>query len=410
MISITETQKKIIFIIFFISFTIGTGYALYYFFFKPLPQPEPPATETGSAYSGTFGETGDRTPDQDVPPGQTEVAPLPIAGDITPSETDTESELLLDKVTQATSQSEDGRTRYYDPNDGRFYILDEDGNSLALSDRQFLNVETVSWSKIDNQVILEFPDGSNISYNFDTQRQVTLPKHWEDFTFASTDNKIVAKSIGLDPNNRYLIHSDPNGNELTAAYELGDNADRVIPSWSPNNQVIGFSKTGQPQPDNAEEILLLGKNHQKLPPLKVPGKGFLPSWSPNGKQLLYSIYHSRDQYKPTLWISDANGSLVGQNRRRLNLNTWADKCAWADNNTVYCGVPVSLPAGAALDRELVNSVSDDIYRIDLTNNTAQKINRLVHPRSINSPAISPDGGALIYTDSNTGKLYRFNLQ
>ncbi|MBD3281303.1 hypothetical protein GF391_00985 [Candidatus Uhrbacteria bacterium] len=408
--TLTETQKKIIFIIFFVSFTIGTGYALYYFFFRTAAPVDIPTDEaSGPSYTGTFGQTGERTPGQEPGTAPGQAAPLPISDDATAPDTEVESELLLDQVTQAASQSNEGRTRYYDPNDGRFYALDDEGNSLALSNRQFLNVDSVSWSKTTNQAILEFPDGSNISYDFDTDRQVTLPKHWEDFAFAPTDNKIVAKSIGLDQNNRYLIHSNADGTELTASYKLGDNADRVIPSWSPNNQVIAFSKTGDPQPDGAEEILLLGKNHQQFRPLKVAGKGFLPSWSPNGKQLLYSIYHERDQFKPMLWISDASGSQVGQNRRKLNINTWADKCAWADNTTVYCGVPISLPSGSALDRELVSSVSDDIYRIDLTNGTAQKINDYSHRYSISSPAVSPDGTSLTYTDTSSGKLYRFNF-
>ncbi len=409
MITLTEAQKKIIFIVFFVLFTVGTGYALYHFFFRPIaPAPTESPLESPS-YTGSFGEAGARDTDT-IETGQIPgTAPLPVTVGSQGTSATTESELLLDQVTQAISRSSDGNTRYYDPNDGRFYSLDRDGTAAALSDRQFLNVDNISWSSVKDEAILEFPDGSNIYYDFETERQVTLPNHWEDFEFAPKDSKIAAKSIGLDQNNRYLISADPDGNELTALYHLGNNADRVIPSWSPNNQVIGFSKTGDPQPDNGEEIILLGANHQEFRPLKVAGKGFLPSWSPDGKQLLYSIYHERDQFKPMLWISDASGSQVGQNRRKLNINTWADKCAWADSSTIYCGVPVSLPAGSALDRDLVSSVSDDIYRINLNTGTAQKINTVTHPHAINTPSISEDGRSLIYTDTNTGKLYRFNL-
>ncbi len=408
MITISETQKKIIFIIFFVLFTLGTGYALYYFFFRPL-SPIIPGTETTEpSYTGSFNESGarDETTQIDTNLG---TAPLPIAEGTPGLGQPTDTNILLNQVTQAVSLSADGLPRYYNPEDGRFYKLEDDGSSLSLSDRQFLNVDTISWSAVKDEAILEFPDGSNIYYDFETERQVTLPSHWEDFEFSPTESKIVAKSMGLDQNNRYLVSADANGNELTALYKLGSNADRVIPSWSPNNTVVGFSKTGDPQPDNGEEILLLGKNHEQFRPLTVAGKGFLPSWSLDGKQLLYSVYHERDALKPMLWISDASGSEVGQNRRKLNINTWADKCAWADKNTIYCGVPISLPAGAALDRKLVSSVSDDIYKINLQTGLAQKVNKTPNTYSINSPEISKDGNRLIYTDSSTGKLIGFDL-
>lgn len=408
MISITEAQKKILFIIFFVTFTVGTGYALYYFFFRPLPAPVTQTGETPPAYTGTLTPSGERETDQPFIPSQP--AGLPIAGQA-PGQTETtaESDALRSQVTQALSLAKNGSPRYYDPLDGRFYQLSADGQEQRLSNRQFLNVETINWSSVSNQAILEFPDGSNIYYNFDEDRQVTLPAHWEDFAFSPVDDKITAKSIGLDERNRFLVVADADGNEATALYELGSNADRIIPSWSPNNTVVGFSKTGDPLPDGGEEILLLGKNHESFKPLKVAGKGFLPSWSPTGKQLLYSIYHERDNYKPMLWISEASGPEIGQNRRRLNINTWADKCVWHDEQTIYCGVPVALPDGAGWDRNLVSAVSDDIYRIDLKTGVAQKINTSPLTRPINNPQLNAEQNQIIYTDAVTGHLYKFDL-
>jgi hypothetical protein len=409
MINISETQKKIIFIIFFLSFTIGTGYALYYFFFRPAPTATTTPTETPSdTYQGVFGTSGDRVPG-DATTGDTGPTSLPIAQDaaaLSPSE---DTNLLRNSVTQALSVSSNGDTRFYDPLDGKFYTLDADNNPIQLSNRQFSNVDTIEWSNTSDQAILEFPDGSNIFYDFDGERQVTLPSHWEDFEFSPKDNNIVAKSIGLDEDNRYLISATADGNEITALYHLGNNADRVIPSYSPTGQVIGFSKTGDPQPDNGEKILLLGKNHQQYKALSVAGKGFIPSWSPTGKHILYSVHHERDNLKPMLWLSDATPSTIGQNRRKLNINTWADKCTWADDETIYCGVPISLPAGAALDRNLVSSITDDIYKIDIKTGLAKKINLSTNKHSINNIHVNNDGTELIYTDTNSGKLYKYPL-
>lgn len=416
MITLSEQTKKILFGAFFVVFTVGTGYALYYFFFRPVP-PETVIAVDEPGYGGALGQAGDRGP---ITPGTTDgTGTLPSAGDVpgtvTTGQTDVAAAsgdvtLLRDSVTQATSESADGGTRFYNPEDGRFYKLNPDGTVTALSGRQFFNVQTVNWGKSEDDAVLEFPDGSNIYYDFTGQRQTTLPQHWEDFDFAPTESKVVAKSMGLDENNRFLITSDADGNEVTALYHLGANGDLVTPSWSPNEQVVGFSKTGGPQPDNGEEIVVLGKNHEEFKSLKVAGRGFQPNWSPSGKQLLYSVYHERDENKPMLWVSDASGSDIGNNRKRLNLLTWANKCVWADDKKIYCAVPISLPLGAGFDQASFNNIPDDIYVIDMTSGVAKKISTPDQNHPVSQPILSKDQSKLIFTDGMTGKLYSYTLK
>ena len=414
MITLTERSKKIIFIIFFIVFTLGTGYALYYFFFRPLAPTVQPSNPQ-ETYGGELESGGKRGTVITALPKQT--GGLPTAGQI-PSASVTapggqalasNTTLLRDSVTQAVSQSTSGNIRFYNPQDGKFYMYDAEGNLIPLSARQFYNVDNVTWGKTAQEAILEFPDGSNIYYNFDTQRQTTLPKQWEDFQFSPSESQIVAKNMGLDEDNRYLITAKPDGNEATALYHMGANANLVIPSWSPNNQVIGFSKTGTPQPDNGEQIVMLGKNHENLKALNVAGYGFQPNWSPNGKRILYSVYHARDNYKPMLWVSDAYGQDIGNNRKKLNLITWADKCTWADANTIFCAVPVELPIGAGYDEKAFRAVSDDIYRIDLTTGVAKRVNSQDQKHSVTQPIISQDQKTLTFTDGSTGYLYSYKL-
>ena len=414
MITLSEQSKKIIFVTFFVIFTVGTGYALYYFFFRPLSAPTPnPGQE--QEFTNTFNPSGAR---EDVNPStetggsgslpQTTITPVVLDSQVQINPL-APVNLLRDDITQAISPGTDGGTRFYNPNDGRFYQINADGSVTLLSDKQFFNVDKVDWSHVKDEAILEFPDGNNIYYNFENDRQTTLPKHWEDFEFAPANSQIIAKSIGLDESNRFLVMADADGNQSTALYSMGKNFNSVIPSWSPNNVVIGFSKTGTPQADGAEEIYLLGKNHEQLRSLIVPGSGFQPNWSPDGKKLLYSVYHSRDSYKPMLWVSDAFGQEIGRNRKKLNINTWADKCVWADKTTIYCGVPVSLPNGAGFREESFNATSDDIYRIDLTNGLSEKISTSEQNHPIRNPILSEDGLQLIFTDAVTGKLYSYNL-
>ena len=267
----------------------------------------------------------------------------------------------------------------------------------------------VSWGKKDDQAILEFPDGSNVFYNFDTKRQVTLPAHWQDFDFSPDDSQITAESVGLDPSNRFLIVSNPDGNEAKAIETLGNNADKVIPSWSPNNQVVAFSLTGESQSEGAQEVLLIGENKENFKSLIVPGRGFTPNWSPTGKQILYSVYHERTQLEPSLWVSGAMGDSIGDDRRSINLNTWADKCAWKDENQIICGVPQQMSMGAGLARSDYDSVPDDVYLVDLRSGVSTKISTPDQIHSIRNPVLSTDGTKLMFSDSGTGRLYSYDL-
>jgi len=414
MITLNEQTKKILFAAFFVVFSIGTGYALYYFFFRPTPAAIGPEA-TQEQYGGELGAAGQRG--QVTPTVHGGEVTLPSAGEAAGATgaagaagaVSTDVTLVRDAVTQATSIGPDGSTRFYDPATGKFYRINPDGSITEMSARQFYNVEQISWGNTQNEAILQFPDGSNIYYDFDNQRQTTLPQHWEDFHFAPNSSDVVAKSMGLDQDNKFLITAKADGTEQTALYHMGDNADLVIPSWSPNNQVVGFSQTGDPQPDNGQAVVLLGKNHEEFKSLKVPGRGFQPNWSPNGKQLLYSAYHNRDQMKPMLWVSDASGDDINNNRRRLNLNTWADKCVWQDEKTLVCGVPQYLPMAAGLDESSADAIPHDIYLVDLTSGISKKISSDDQTHPLRKPILSPDGAKLTFTDAITGKLYSYTL-
>ncbi len=409
MLHISERGKKILFIAFFVVFTTGAGYGLYYFFFKP--KAEQIAVETPTGAGGSLQGAGQRTEEpQTLPAGGGSLGENVDYGGTGAAGAQTDVNLLKDSVTQSLSLNNSGASRFYTPDDGKFYKMNPDGTVTTLSDKQFFNVQTVDWAKATNEAILEFPDGSNIYYNFDDQRQTSLPQHWQDFEFSPQGSQIEAKSMGMDQNNRFLVTANADGNEATAIYHLGDNGNLVIPSWSPSGQIVGFSKTGSPQPDGAEEIILLGKNHENFTNLNVPGRGFMPSWSPTGKQLLYSVYHERDQLKPMLWITDMTPNEIGQSRRKLNINTWADKCVWASEQKLYCAVPVALPPGAGYSEKDFSNVPDDIFLVDLSTGISKKISTPDQNHPVSSPQLSADKKALLFTDSETGRFYSYKLK
>lgn len=406
-------RKRLLLIPLFLIVVGVLAYALYYLFFRG-PQAEPIGTPTGQVPAGqlpTSGTAGQPSgQEQPTGPGglpQAGVVPKlePLPG--TPSTPRTT--MLRSEVTNAVSVAPSGGVRGYSPLDGHFYQIRDDGTTELLSDEVFFNVDKVDWANRSDKAVLTYPDGSNILYDFTTEQQATLPKHWADFSFAPQDEKIVAKSIGSTAASRYLVVANPDGTDAHAVEELGANQDKVLVNWSPNNQVIAFSMTGEPLGADQQSVLLVGQNQENYKALIVEGRGFIPNWSPTGERLLYSVYSAADGYRPALWVSAASGDDIGAQRRNLQLHTWADKCAWQSDTVLFCAVPAQLGEGAGLQRSLFSTVPDSIYRIDLSSGQASNLGVPSGSPSIKSLMISSDGRSLYFTDQATASVSRFGL-
>ncbi|MBD3250976.1 hypothetical protein GF380_00650, partial [Candidatus Uhrbacteria bacterium] len=337
----SERLRRILFISFFVLFAGIVGVGVYYYFFaQPEVVVEAPPEDVGPG--GTLPGAGDADERQPTVPGAPgTLAPagtVPGAG-ATGGTVQPQTVLLRESITQEVSPSADGTgARYYDPIESRFYRVTTDGVNELISDTEFPNVETVSWGNSTDQAILTFPDGTKLHYNFETETQTSLPKHWDAFDFAADDQEVVAKSNAVAPESRYLLIADPNGKNARAVQPLGDNADEVYPYWTPNEQVIAYSTVGDALGFDRERIQLLGQNQENFTGLVVEGRGFQPVWSPDGNTVLYSVWNAASNYRPELWVSGGAPGNINENRIQLGVITFANKCAWANEMTVYCGV------------------------------------------------------------------------
>ncbi len=403
-------------ILLFIGFTLavgGMGFALYFFFFRTAPTetvPTPPGQELPGG--------GDGLPSAGEGPG-TGVTPTPTQPPVIEQPGGaaqfadgglTQVRTVATSSTTGASVGTDGSLSFYNRGDGRFYRMSPDGSMMQLSPQQFTNVSDATFSPLGTDAILEYPDGSNIYYDFRTNRQVTLPKHWEDFAFSADGDKIAAKSIGLDETNRFLVVSAPDGSGARAVQELGNNADKVTVAYSPTGQSIAISETGRALGPTSREVFFIGQNSENLRSMTIEGVDFRPSWSPDGRQLMYSTASANNEYKPTLWIVDAYGDDIGRNRKTLNVSTWADKCTFADAATLYCGVPRSLPRAAGLQPSLFEDIPDDIFRIDLATGLQTRVAVPEGSRTVGSIMVTPDQSSLYFTDKTTGILNEIQLR
>jgi len=412
--------KKLIAPIIFLLMTIVFGLALYYLFFKQTlvtpPEEKPaeisqlPATTEGQQPGITeVGEEGapsalpTKSITQIKAPTQELTASPIAAGGLTSVAT-----LSFEKADKISTDESGQNPLIYNGDTGEFYIIDNEGNKKTLTSKIYKNAEEVIIAPDKKRAILEFPDQTNIYFNFEKDKQVTLPKEWTEFSFNSTAEKIVFKNMAIDPEQRYLGFANPDGSGLKYIESLSNKDDQLIIDWSPNEQILALFKNNGTA--TTSKIYPIGQNGENFKAITINGYGLNSQWSSTGQKLLYSAYSPYSDNKPLLHIVDAAGENIGANNNSLKIYTWADKCAFADDNTVYCAVPKEMPSGAGLVRRLADQEPDYIYKINLKNGTKSFIAEPDGDYTIEQIQVSEDQSKLFFTDKNSSAVYQIKLK
>lgn len=408
-----EKYRKIIIVFIFILVIFILGYLLYALFFKAPPpvveEPIPdiitgpgrlPVAETGPIQV-ISPDDGRKLPGEEIE-GISKASPKAQGG---LTQTTALNKLPSAGVTLSNNGSD---LQFYNRADGKFYKVTKDGEVNQLTDKIFYDVSSIKWSPNKNKAILEYPDGANIVYDFMTDKQVTLPKHWKDFDFSPSGSQIVMKSIGLDPSNRWLAVSNVDGSKIMAIEPLGEKDATVFPSWSPNNQTIAMYTEGIDF--DRQEVFFTGLNKENFKSTIVEGRDFRPLWSPQGDRLLYSVYSSKNDLKPMLWLVNAQGESIGSGRTSLGIETWADKCVFANSRDLYCAVPKNLEEGAGLFPELAQNTTDELYQIDTRTGLKKRVATPDGDYNMSNLIISDNGYYLYFTDESSQGIYKIQLR
>lgn len=407
--------KKILMSIAFLGSVFLFGFLLYWFFFRAAPSEI--VNENVNFPTGEFPTPGGNV---NIPVGNLNVnRALPTANTninaavppVSPVAAGgiTKVQPIVSTPTKNATLAQNGRDlAYYDVKDNRFYKINTTGQMQKLSDKQFFNVQQVHWAKDVSRAVIEYPDQSKIMYDFKQDKQYTLPKHWEGFDFSPDGQQLVTKSMGIDPDNRWLAISNADGSQAQRVESLGENGDRVTPSWSPTNQIVATYVEGIDL--NRQEVFFIGKNKENFKSAVIEGRGYEGEWSPTGSHLLYSVYNAESSYNPTLWITEANGDRIGSGRQPLEVNTWAHKCTFGSTTKVYCAVPNSLAEGSGLFPEVANTTPDSLYEIDLTSGVKRLLAIPEQQATMQNIMVAQDGRSLFYTDVNNGQIFKIDLK
>lgn len=408
--------KKLGLIVGFLVICVGVGVLIYYiFFFTPAPAP---ITKPGEEKIGQLpvGKIGIQPGLEVVAPGKeglptTPITKIKVKPEVRPDEIaqgGVTKVIDLDYSKNTSVASHGNELLSYNADTGKLYKVTADGEKTTLSDRVYKDVQKITWSGKNNQAILEFPDKNKILYNYATDKQISLPQDWNDFGFNNEGTQIAFKDMNANPDYRWLGIANADGSGQKYLEQMGDKARDFKVDWSPNGKMIAQYNTG----GNAEssKLYFVGQNGENFKSIDLNGYGVETQWTPDGSRLLYSARNTATNNQPQLYIVDAAGDNVGYNHQSLKLNTWADKCAFANATTVYCGVPKQMPDNAGLMPAIADNTPDYIYKVDLQTGVKSFVAEPEYDYTIDKMVVSGDEDALFFTDKLTGNLHTIKLK
>jgi len=403
--------KKISLIIGFLIVVGILTYALWWVFFRSVEQSLTPAVNDNLSNNrlpnindGSVNNiniaSGNRIglPDiQPLPP-----SPVALGGS-------TDVNIAVSRNADFAVPTSDNQVIYYDRDTERVYKISEyNKEPQAIATQRFPKASKFVWSPKKDEAIISFPDGSKIMYDFDKQKQYTLPKQWDSFDFSSAGNQVIFRNIESNSDYNWLSVANPDGTGATLVEHMGKNADKVQPAWSPQNNIVAFYHKYVSA--EREEIIFVGLHGENYASLTIDGQGFKGKWSPSGLYMLYEAYSAATSYKPNIYVVAGTGSDNVQGQQvDLGVNTWIDKCLFATDTKVYCAVPKELPVGSAISPSIADTSDDVFYEINLVTGRISPLASLVGSFNVKDPFLSADKKKLYFRDSFTGYIFNINL-
>lgn len=409
------STRRILFAALLVLFVIIVFLGIWFLFFAPLTRV--PTNQSTNANTNATGQLPNNNVNRPANANNSLVngaTALPKPSDVANGNATLVSD-LSSAVTSEPVIGPDGKDIiYYDDLERRFVRLDpETGQIASISDQRFPNVKKVTWSPDAHRAVLEFPDGSKIVYDFSSQKQFSLPKEAEDFSFSADSTRLAYKFVGLGPDESFLVTSNANGTGSKAVAKLADKAASVEVAWSPSDEVVGFYRKGLNASD--QEIILIGQNDENFKTITTAGRGFQGRWTPDGNKVLYTVVSAETNWNPELHLVLGRGDQIGQGDVDIGLQTSLDKCAFNPSGThAYCAVPDLMEAGSGLYPEFSSSVKDTLYTINLRDGSFQPVAQPVtgdYDRfTVGSLFLSLDESTLYFTDLATQRLHKIRLK
>lgn len=276
---------------------------------------------------------------------------------------------------------------YYEKGTGRALSVSPDTKEeKILSADIFANLIKTVWSSDRKKAINQFYSQSGAKYryyNFQTKESVNFESNVKSTVF-SPDGGQIAKFVFSETENiSNIIISNPAG---TVSKKIFDTRLSDLSLYWPQDNLLFFQVA-----DNLDSSKLFSLTKEGAVKETIRGaKNLEIQWSQDGQSFLFSTTGK-----------DGRSELFQKNTAKENaaeillpIAASASKCAWSiDNKTAVCAAPAT------------SGESEELYEINIENNTARIIAGLNPNMRVREIVLSNIGDYAIFLNLNDERLY-----
>lgn len=268
-----------------------------------------------------------------------------------------------------------------------------------------------------------------IAYTFgdSTQREIYLLNPRTRVPQQITSNGVIDEAPAFSSDNWTLVYSSnrSQGGWQIYAYDLQRNTEQQLtsfdgqarfPVWSPvpgDTRVLFEGR--QFQPTDQTNVWLLDTETGEVEQLTFSGTDFRPTWSPDGKQVLFGRATADSDHNGFINTSD-NGALFTLDLETGDETQITDTPAYDDFNFAWSPDGAWIVFASVRGDETGDGVqnlddSQDLFRIRSDGSGEVRLN-LNGVRTF-SPSWSPDGRFILYLvlgDDNQNQIWRYDTQ
>ena len=220
-------------------------------------------------------------------------------------------------------------------------------------------------------------------------------------TFMSNRDGHVHPRLGWPTYEIYVMDAD-GGNQQNLTNDPNDDSS---PSWSPDGKRIVFNSNrdghfNMPGGLPAYEIYVMdadGGNQQNL--TNDPNSDWSPSWSPDGKRIVFNSNRDGNRNNYEIYVMDADGN----NQQRLTDNDFYDTHpSWSPDGE-------RIAFASRRDGHFIgeDGLSSEIYVMDTDGKNTRRLTN--NRKRDSSPSWSPDGKWIAFASDRKGDFVNYEI-
>lgn len=307
-----------------------------------------------------------------------------------------------------TLSADKQRILFFSEELNEFYQAELDGsNPETITSAGFNNVLDIKWGNSKDKAVVSFAGDDQLSkrliaFNLNDQSYNNLGQNVTEAAISPDGSKIVYLYVDEESDVSNLSTADFDGSKWKVIAPLKQNETKLL--WPSQFRFVVSAKPTSFQRTSLRSMDATGQNVRTI---IGDTYGITYRVSPDGNKIIYTSTIARGR-SLLLFVSDIDGG----NQKNLELQTSANKCAFAyDNKTVYCGVPHPGNIDYVVPDDYLEGkfvTEDSFYKIDIETGVKQKIADSVDfnfSYDVFDPFVSESGRAIYFERRQDKMLY-----